>query len=212
MRFDRPWKSFWLLLAGGLAIAIPVFVLGQPEPDLAVAPPAAGHPAIELSCGPFVDSFAAMRAEADRIATLAASTAVPLEEKEPAPAGAVEIWKEVAASAQSLDAWAWEAQSQKAPLTLQEATAVASATPLTSQIRIDSAALAGDLMAPAREVDTASLTARMERVARTATTVARALEPLAICDPQQLEVTYAPASSDCEGLDSKFGVKGPCGP
>ena len=213
MRFQTKPTGFWLPFAGALAIAIPAFVLGHRQSDFAATPPPARHPAIELSCGPFVDSFAAMRAEEDRIATLAASTVTSIDEESPAPAASVEIWREVAAAAQSLDKWAWEAQSQRAPLTLHEAAVVSATVPLTAQIRSDSTALAQALTAPAGEVNSAALPLRMEDVARNATAVARALEPLAICDSPNVEVTYAPPSADCQKLDSKkpSGRSAPCG-
>jgi hypothetical protein len=141
-----------------------------------------------------------MRAEADRIATLAASTAVSFEEP---PVGSSAVWKEVAAAARALDAWVWEAQSQRAPLTAQEAATVSAATPLTSQIRADAAAVAEELAAG--EVDADALYARMEQVARTASTVARQLEPLAICDAQ---LSYAPEET-CEPGPGAAGQR-PC--
>ena len=202
MRLDKRSTGFWLPLAGGLAIAASVVCLVHRESDnVAAAPPPAGHPAMELSCGPFVDSFAAMRAEADRIATLAASTAVPFEEP---PVGSSAVWKEVASAATALDAWVWEAQSQKAPLTPQEAATVSAAIPLTSQIRAGAASVAEELVAG--DVDPDALSSRMEQVARTAATVARQLEPLAICDAQ---LSYAPEETCETGLAAQAG-KIPC--
>ena len=154
-----------------------------------------------------------MRAEADRIAMMASTAAMPLAEGLPARPSTIEMWREVAAAARAFDAWIWEAQSQEAPLTPGEAAVLVAATPLTSEMSLGSLAVASDLAAPAKEPDAVLLVSRMEGLARTASTVARSLEPLAICDApdRRMEMSYAPASPDCEDLDRRRAAAAGCG-
>jgi len=125
---------------------------------------------------------------------------------------AAETWREIAASARSLDAWMWDAHAQSAPLNLREASVVSIMAPVTSDIRADATAVAGQLSAPPAELDSALLFGRMQAVEHGAQTVARSLEPLAACEPLR-ELSYAPAEADCETLDPEYQVAmaGPCG-
>ena len=202
MRFSNPFQNLWLPLIGGALLAIPALHLGE-RPAVAVLPSAEPPaPTVELRCGPFVESFAAMRTEAERIAILASSTAAPAEE-DVASAAAVETWREIASAARVLNGWMWEASGQYATLNLTEAATVQVTVPLTVDIRAESAAVAGHLLEPASEVDTALLVDRMRAVERAALMVARSLEPLAVCEPRQ-QLSYAPVGGDCQTLDPEY--------
>lgn len=194
-------------------MTLPAFFLGG-RPASAVSPPQEAPPAkIELGCGPFVESFDAMRSEADRIALLASSAEVPLEDDATVSPATAATWREIASAARSLDRWVWDATSTRAPLTLREAAVVSAATPLTADIRAESAAVAGDLEAPPSELDAATLVARMDRVAENASAVARALTPLATCEAPAdgAQMSYA-VRHNCETLDPEyqFAMMGPC--
>ena len=88
------------------------------------------------------------------------------------------------------------------------------ATPLTSEMSLGSLAVVSDLAAPAKEPDAVLLVSRMEGLARTASTVARSLEPLAICDApdRRMEMSYAPVGPDCEESWYRRAAAGPCRP
>jgi hypothetical protein len=160
-----------------------------------------------------VDSFDAMRSEADRIALLASSAEAPLEDDATVSPASVATWREIASAARSLDRWAWDATSTRAPLTLREAAVISAATPLTADIRTESGAVAGVFSAPPSALDAPPLEARMDRVAQTASTVARALTPLATCEvgSAEAQVSYA-MPRNCDTLDPQYQVAmmGPC--
>ncbi|MCB1019790.1 MAG: hypothetical protein KDC27_07665 [Acidobacteria bacterium] len=128
-----------------------------------------------------------MQAEAARISHLAASAAVPLEEEAAVPTADVELWREIAQASRALDAWMWQARAEPGPLTLTETAIVATAAPLTTEIRLESATLAGDMIEPPTEWDAAEVSRRMQYVARASASVAKALEPLAICGSDAME-------------------------
>jgi hypothetical protein len=213
MRFDARLHNFWLPLVGGVLVALPAFFLGGRQAAAVSPPPVVATAKVELGCGPFVESFAAMRSEADRIALLASSSEAPLEDEVSASASTVETWREIAAAARSIDGWVWEANSKRAPLTLREAAVVSAAMPLTTDLRLESTAVVGDLVAPPSELDAASLVTRMDRIAQNASALARALTPLASCEASadKSEVSYA-VPTDCETLDPEYqyAMVGPC--
>lgn len=210
MNLAATFRNFWLPLIGGVVLALPVLFLGE-QPAGAVLPPAPAPPhSLQLSCGPFVETFATMRAEAQRIAILASSTAAPAED-EFAALEAAAAWREIASAARALDGWMWEARSDSAPLSLHEAAVISVSAPATREMQLESAAVAGELIAMPSELDAALLVSRMQFVERTAAEIARSLEPLATCEATQ-ELSFAPAAGDCETLDPEyqFAVAGPC--
>lgn len=211
MRFTVPFQNFYLPLLGGAIVAIPTLYLDGRPAGAVRTPAAALAPSLQLGCGPFVESFAAMRAEAERIALLASTAATPAEEDGAAAPAPVETWREIAAAARALDDWMWEAGAPGAPLSPREAAAVSVTTRMTRDMRVESAAVAGDLVAMASELDMALPIGRMRAVERAAVTVARRLAPLAICESPR-ELSYAPADADCESVDAEYqyAMTGPC--
>ena len=211
MRFTVPFQNFWLPLLGGAIVAIPALFFAEQRAGADAQPTPAAVRISELSCGPFVDSFGAMRAEAERVALLAASATAPLEEELVASPATIETWREIAEAARLLDAWMQEAASAGAPLNLSETAVVTVSAPLTRDMRSDAHAIAVELADLPSEPDVASLIDRMAAVERAAATVARSLEPIAICAPRD-ELSYAPAAGDCETLDPEYqlAVAGPC--
>jgi hypothetical protein len=151
-----------------------------------------------------------MRAEADRIVAMASFTAAPAEDGASSGTAAQQTWREISAAARTLDSWIWEANSENAPLTLREAAVLTDATPLTGDLRWDTAEIAGRLSAPLSDDDAARLIRRMESVIQAAGAVARSLDTLASC-PAASVVSYAPSRA-CETLDPEYqhSMNGAC--
>ena len=204
---DSKLQNFFLPLVAGAILAIPVFWLTHKEAS-AKAAPTVGKAQPELNCGPFAEAFAAMRAEADRIASLTSASMAPAEDVAPSPAD----WTEIHAAARALDAWVWEANSESAPLTAREAAVLSDAVPITGDIRWEVADIAGRLNrgtidGPADQ----ALLHDMQTVMQKAGAVARLLDPLVQCRQTGREYSYAPRQV-CETLDPEyqFAMNGAC--
>lgn len=208
MRADTRLQNFLLPMVAGAVLALPVFFLTRTRAG-ASSNPANAAAEVEPVCGPFVESFTAMRTEADRIAALAASIAAPLEDGEGKARDAVSAWAEIAASSRTLESWLWEANDPNAPLNLREDAVVAGVTPIASELEWDAEDIADQLRAPMSEDDAARVAQRMDSLARAAAGIARALDPLTTCRAQV--ISYSPRN-DCESRDPEYqyAMSGAC--
>lgn len=208
MRSDTRLQNFFLPLIAGAILALPVVLLTRaPSGSVSSAAPQVAE--VEAVCGPFVESFTAMRVEADRIASLALMTATPTEEGRD-EAGARAAWNEIAAAARSLDAWLWEANEPNAPLNMREIAVVTGVAPIASELKWDVQDVASRLSASESEDDIARMSRRMDSIARAAAGIARAIDPLTACEAPV--VSYGPRN-ECETRDPEFQVAmaGACG-
>ncbi|MCB1019789.1 MAG: hypothetical protein KDC27_07660 [Acidobacteria bacterium] len=147
-----------------------------------------------------------MRSDADRIAQAASSLALTSDEAQ--ASDIADRWARVAASASSLDAWVVR-ERRSAGLTFGETAILTDASPLLDDLYWEAAEIARRV--GTSSADQAVLAARAQSVVRTASAVARLIDPLTACREAERFVSYSPHPA-CETLDPEFqyAMSGAC--
>lgn len=195
-------QDFFLPLVTGALLALPVYFFhGDEQTATEAAAVLRAQP--EASCSPFAETFAGMRAEADRIAEMAAFLA-PTSEERPDAGAAAQGWLEISAAARALDAWVAKAQRSSVGLTLGETAILTDALPLLADLRWETADIARRVASsPSSPVRDDVLEGRMRAVTQAANSAARLIDPLTACREAARAISYAPRPA-CESLDPEY--------